>query len=136
MSQSHMDSISCARLRAPARVRAERARADFWALTSRWSETTNNNLRVHLTGGRGLQLGEDAMTSACCDRRSISVALMVFGVQLAFATVSAAQSITEFPTVTANSQPYDITVGADGNLWFTENGASKIGRISLAGTVT
>ena len=47
-----------------------------------------------------------------------------------------AQTITEFPVMTAGSQPVGITAGPDGNLWFTEFGVGKIGRITTAGTVT
>jgi streptogramin lyase len=44
--------------------------------------------------------------------------------------------VTEFPIPTSNSQPVGITVGRDGNLWFTEYGGNKIGRITPAGVVT
>jgi hypothetical protein len=38
--------------------------------------------------------------------------------------------VTEFSTgITANSGPYGIAAGPDGNLWFTENNANRIGRI-------
>ena len=36
-------------------------------------------------------------------------------------------SITEFPVPTANSEPYGITAGPDGNLWFTETGQARSG---------
>jgi serine/threonine protein kinase len=49
---------------------------------------------------------------------------------------SPAGSITEFLVPTANSQPYGITAGPGGNLWFTESGSNKIGRISPGGTIT
>jgi streptogramin lyase len=38
--------------------------------------------------------------------------------------------IVEFRPPTANSLPDAITVGPDGNLWFTEYGANKIGRFN------
>src|SRR5215467_11039189 len=44
--------------------------------------------------------------------------------------------ITEFSIPTAKSIPFGITVGPDGNLWFTESNANRIGRISPAGTIT
>jgi len=47
-----------------------------------------------------------------------------------------AQTITEFPVLTATSQPNAITSGPDGNLWFTEQLAHKIGKITPTGTVT
>src|SRR5438128_11788033 len=49
---------------------------------------------------------------------------------------AAAQAITEFPMPTAEGQPFDITAGPDGNLWFTEQSASRIGRITPAGVIT
>jgi streptogramin lyase len=39
-------------------------------------------------------------------------------------------TITEFPVPTANAGPYDITAGPDGNLWFTDPVAGKIGVIN------
>jgi streptogramin lyase len=45
-------------------------------------------------------------------------------------------SITEFPIPTADSNPFGITRGPDGNLWFTESLAGRIGRITPAGVVT
>jgi streptogramin lyase len=46
------------------------------------------------------------------------------------------QSLTEFPIPTEHPQPYAITAGPDGALWFTENLANKIGRITTTGVVT
>jgi streptogramin lyase len=54
---------------------------------------------------------------------------------LAFAAAGSAQ-VTEFPIPTANSKPSGITRGPDGNLWFTEFGANKIGRITPDGIIT
>ena len=44
--------------------------------------------------------------------------------------------ITEFDLPTANAGPHFITAGPDGNLWFTEYGAGKIGRITPSGLIT
>jgi virginiamycin B lyase len=44
--------------------------------------------------------------------------------------------ITEFTSPTAESMPAGITVGPDGNLWFTENGAGKVARMTLGGAIT
>ena len=41
-----------------------------------------------------------------------------------------AGSITEFPVPTAGSNPWGITAGPDGNLWFTEGNSNQIGRIT------
>jgi streptogramin lyase len=32
--------------------------------------------------------------------------------------------------------PFDVAAGPDGNLWFTEFGSDKIGRITPTGTIT
>ena len=46
-------------------------------------------------------------------------------------------AFTAYPVPTPNSGPFDMTVGADGNVWFTEvDGGNKIGRITPAGTIT
>jgi streptogramin lyase len=55
---------------------------------------------------------------------------------VAAARVARAQVITEFPVPTAGSDPLGITVGSDGNLWFTEFFVGKIGRITTGGVVT
>jgi virginiamycin B lyase len=38
--------------------------------------------------------------------------------------------LAEYPIPTANSNPYGITSGPDGNLWFVESGSGKIGRVT------
>jgi len=45
-------------------------------------------------------------------------------------------SIKEFPIPTFTSNSIAITAGPDGNLWFTEFHANKIGRITTTGVVT
>jgi streptogramin lyase len=47
-----------------------------------------------------------------------------------------AQTIDEFPIPTAASQPQCIVLGSDGNLWFTETAASKIGKITPDGLIS
>ncbi len=44
--------------------------------------------------------------------------------------------ITEFPTPTRDSDPMGIAAGPEGNLWFTESGGNKIGRITPGGQIT
>src|ERR1700735_5060073 len=46
------------------------------------------------------------------------------------------QTITEFPIPSANSAPSFISAGADGALWFTEQGTTKIGRIAVGGSIS
>ena len=51
--------------------------------------------------------------------------------------ITPAGVITEFPILpTAGSDPWDITAGPDGNLWFTEYAGNNIGRITTAGDIT
>ncbi len=45
-------------------------------------------------------------------------------------------SVTEFPVISASSQPDGITAGPDGNMWFTEKEGNSIGRITPTGRVT
>jgi streptogramin lyase len=45
-------------------------------------------------------------------------------------------AISEFPIATAIGRPTEITAGPDGNLWFTEQGGNKIGRITPSGTIS
>jgi streptogramin lyase len=49
---------------------------------------------------------------------------------------AAARTITYFTTPTLDSRPFGITVGPDGNLWFTESNANRIGRITPDGVIT
>jgi virginiamycin B lyase len=44
-------------------------------------------------------------------------------------------AISEFPTA-PGSRPLAIVTGRDGALWFTENGANRIGRMTSAGVLT
>ena len=44
-------------------------------------------------------------------------------------------TIVEFPVSTPNASLRGVTVGADGDLWFTENFANKIGRMAPDGAV-
>jgi hypothetical protein len=60
---------------------------------------------------------------------------------LTFCALSAAAvwgqpTITEYPLPTASSNPAGIVKGADGNIWFTETAANKIGKITSGGFVT
>src|SRR3954466_11485884 len=55
------------------------------------------------------------------------------------AGLAATGDVKEFPLSTANSQPFGITKGPDGNVWFAEKGAGTpkpIGHIAPDGTIT
>lgn len=45
-------------------------------------------------------------------------------------------SFKEFKVPTTHAWPFSITVGPDGNLWFTENSTHRIGRITPTGKIT
>ncbi len=46
------------------------------------------------------------------------------------------RTVTEYHTgITANSKPWGIAKGPDGNLWFTESTGNRIGQITTAGVV-
>ena len=48
-----------------------------------------------------------------------------------------AQVVTEYSTgITAGAQPYGITAGPEGNIWFAERNGNRIGRITPLGVVT
>jgi streptogramin lyase len=49
---------------------------------------------------------------------------------------SASAGANKYPTPTAQAGPSSLTLGPDGNLWFTESLANKIGRITPAGVIT
>ena len=44
--------------------------------------------------------------------------------------------VTVYPIPTSGSNPFGITVGPDGNLWFTEEFGDNIGRITPSGQIT
>jgi virginiamycin B lyase len=50
--------------------------------------------------------------------------------------LAAQPTIVEYPIPTSGSYPQGITAGPDGNLWFVETAANKIGKISTAGLIT
>ena len=57
------------------------------------------------------------------------------------ASAAAAPTVTEFtggvtPGFSANRGPFGITVGPDGNIWFTEVGGGDVARLNANGSVT
>ncbi len=50
--------------------------------------------------------------------------------------VTTTGTVTEFPIPTPNASPNDLALGADSNVWFTEQSASSLGRIDSSGHVT
>ena len=66
----------------------------------------------------------------------LAAGAVVLALSVGLVSEAGAGTITEFPLPTASSGPDFITAGPDGALWFTEHGASKIGRITTAGAIT
>jgi streptogramin lyase len=69
-------------------------------------------------------------------QRLLVMVIVLLAAALGVATQALAQTFTEFPIPTANSEPIGIAPGPDGALWFTEPLVNKIGRITTAGAIT
>jgi virginiamycin B lyase len=82
---------------------------------------------------------------------SVAALAIVLGATLSAAQAAPVGKLTQFKVPTDNSQPRDITVGSDGNLWFTEGNEvftpgpdpdgggtfhRNVGRITPAGKIT
>src|SRR5262245_44111319 len=61
------------------------------------------------------------------------VALLGIFVLLSCVVEAAGPPTTEFTVPTADSQPWNIATGPDGNLWFTEFKGNNLGRITPDG---
>ena len=79
-----------------------------------------------------------SMRTRFCERFRYAFTAIAFGLILAVTASgeTVAQNFTEFGVPTAASQPFGMTLGPDGALWFTEFAGNKIGRITTAGAVT
>jgi streptogramin lyase/subtilisin-like proprotein convertase family protein len=70
-------------------------------------------------------------------RLTATIAVAAASAVLAAPSGAATPVAREFSAgITAASSPSSIAAGPDGNLWFTEKNAGKIGRITTAGAVT
>jgi len=71
-------------------------------------------------------------------RRHLAAACAITALAALCAAPNAAASFTgiDYPVPTTNSTPEGIALGSDGNLWFTEESADKIARVTPAGVVT
>jgi streptogramin lyase len=58
------------------------------------------------------------------------------GVPTAVAPFAPKPTIYEYPLANSGARPYWITLGPDGNMWFTELFGNNIGKITSAGTIT
>ena len=71
-------------------------------------------------------------------RRTVLTACVAAGLMGAVASAAQATSIKEFPvTIHTGSNPFAVTDGPDGNVWFVDDGTTKaIGKITPSGTIT
>jgi hypothetical protein len=107
-------------------LRARRCgRCDSWVIAA---------LRTYSGGAAVPSLG-GIMDTRTPSRTSAVVAFIaaVLTVLWAPAGVARADGITEYTLPSENSWPYGIAAGPDGDLWFTEYNANKIGRITPGG---
>ncbi len=51
------------------------------------------------------------------------------------AALAAAQPVTEFP-IPSGGSPFDLALGPDGNLWFTEAQGNRVARVTPGGAIT
>lgn len=65
-----------------------------------------------------------------------SLLLSLLVVAAAPTAQAGSRRVKVFPVPTADSRPTGIAAGPDGALWFTENSANQIGRITPQGSVT
>jgi streptogramin lyase len=87
----------------------------------------NDSNGIFINGSSDVTVGG---TDGATDRNIISG-------NLATGILISGASFTEFPVPTLKSSPLGITLGTDGNFWFTESAADKIGMIDpTTGTIT
>jgi RHS repeat-associated protein len=67
---------------------------------------------------------------------TFTVTLKTAGNQTVSVSSSFSGLSTEFAVPTAGSNPFGITTGPDGNLWFAETAGNQIGRVTPSGVVT
>lgn len=68
-------------------------------------------------------------------RSGLFASALLFTLFVTAPSALAAITINEHGVTTSSSQPHDVTLGPDGNMWFTEFNAHKIGTMSPDGTM-
>ena len=76
------------------------------------------------------------MVSVDTPRTIIVAAVAALFVALLASPANAAVTMSHFPLTSVSPHPFEITPGPDGNMWFTELGANKIGKITRTGKIT
>lgn len=81
---------------------------------------------------------DDIRPSLSSGRAATLVAALglLFFLAIPVATATARGPVTQFPIPTASSRPTAVAAGPDGNVWFVESSANKIGMITPTGTIT
>jgi streptogramin lyase len=64
-----------------------------------------------------------------------SIVILAIVIGLAAPSSGSNLTFTEYPIPTPDSGPDVVAIGPDGALWFTENGAGKIGRLDPSGAI-
>ena len=67
---------------------------------------------------------------------AVAVVIGVTGSLATFLPARAVGGITQFGGLTGSSAPFDVAVGQNGQVFFTEKTANKIGRMTLTGAVS
>jgi len=109
--------------------------------------TVNETSRVGLgtqrrragTSSATRSVSDRSLAGQCLEPFRRACAALVAGLALCCAGLVGmvdAATMAEFALPAMNSNPYGVTTGPDGALWFTEFSANKIGRITTAGVVT
>ena len=94
------------------------------------SETASERADTWRFGGSGMQKTATILVCFC------GMAAQKATAQSPRPAATAVPSIIEYSIPTPFSEPYGITAGPDGNLWFTEYATSKIGKMTPAGVIT
>src|SRR4051794_40724374 len=69
-------------------------------------------------------------------RRYLLGAVFALLLVIAPASAQAAPTITHYAPPQSDWQPHDLTLGGDGNVWFTEQHHKGIGRVTPSGAIT
>src|SRR5947208_6084098 len=90
---------------------------------------------------RGVEGGSERTEVRQMDVRGVlrtftAVGAVVLVTGSASAASAARAQLARFPIPSSRSQPIAITLGPDGNLWFTEQNTSRIARITPGGAIT
>ena len=78
----------------------------------------------------------DTLSRGVGGSRILRAVVSILAVLLLSGSLRASGPITEFSLPTKNSFPWGITAGPDGNLWFCEEGRTKVARATPQGVIS